>query len=135
MKAQELRIGNWVLRKSTGKPHRVVGLYKGDLGPQGSIFIDIPAEQRLMYRLHKDGVQPIPLTPEILEKCGFARHNGKWKHINSPFYLHAYIPIIPEQNSYCFAWNNYKSYSFQYLHQLQNLYFCLTGEELEIELN
>ena len=76
------------------------------------------AHDSLSY-LPKKSSRPIPLTPEILEKCGF-------------------------ENSYKFGmvWHNYlKRYAVvvngesienvpQNLHQLQNLYFALTGTEL-----
>jgi hypothetical protein len=76
-------------------------------------------------------LQPIQLTPKILEKCGFKMHKDKglWRKEN--FYLHFYTL---SENEYCFSYNNYKSASILYLHQLQNLYYALTGVELEVTL-
>lgn len=67
--------------------------------------------------------QPIPITPEILEKCGFVRNSlmdsyelGKYSVRYSMMYYEGHE--VSELNT-C-----------KYLHQLQNLYFALTGEEL-----
>jgi hypothetical protein len=90
-----------------------------------------------------DEISPIPLTPEILDKCGFGyKLNG----FNHEFrrgkcegeYLDYYLLNRHEPASY------YKLIhvigevvlvdKIWYLHQLQNLYFALTGEELPINL-
>lgn len=70
-------------------------------------------------------ISPIPLTPEILEQCGFnheihddtsyyIQHNIWFCHIGDDWYLSSHTECKP----------------FQYLHQLQNLHFALTNEEL-----
>ena len=112
--ANELRIGNWIN------------------------YLDIngvnPAQIEIddFINLKEDGEKdfpftPIPLTPEILEKCGFVMHKTSqlWRKDN--FYLHHYLV---SDNEYCFKYSDFTSSSIQYLHQLQNLYFALCGEEL-----
>lgn len=71
----------------------------------------------------------IPLTPEILEKAGFG-HNGN---------LHVYKDFEAGYNNDDFMYGQHsvrikKSLivKIKHLHQLQNLYFALTGEELNI---
>jgi len=65
---------------------------------------------------------PIPLTPEILEKCGF---------VSNPYQDRYEFGDIHVE--YCgfrdICWVNGKPH-IEYLHQLQNLYFALTNEEL-----
>ena len=64
--------------------------------------------------------EPIPLSPEILEKAGFEKCScGGWKQGE----LHLYK-----------GFNYERKRIIKYLHQLQNLYFSLTGEELTINL-
>lgn len=76
-------------------------------------------------------LSPIPLTPEILASCGFK--DGYFE--------------LPFGNKLCIGSSNNGEYVayfgeqvvtlskyYKYLHQLQNLYFALTGEELEIKL-
>jgi hypothetical protein len=132
MQANELRIGNWV--NEFGKPkqiHSVDILYLE--GEDDTDFGD-------MY-------EPIPLTPEILEKCGLKQYENfieiKGQTIGVIF------PVIeihkedwePEYQAGTYVYSGLgdpESYGFkvkiEYLHQLQNLYFALTGEELQINL-
>lgn len=80
-----------------------------------------------------DMFDAIPLTPELLEKCGFRKYRYSWS--------------TSKQNTFNFEeWSNdglglylhindHKTgQHIKYLHQLQNLYFSLTGQELEINL-
>lgn len=92
------------------------------------------------------GLYPIPLTEEILLKCGFEKEpmayrksidyfGGGKKLTFSGDYL--YIVDSEKQNTIptdiITLWNKDICKEF-YLHQLQNLYFALTGQELEINL-
>jgi hypothetical protein len=96
---------------------------------------------------------PIPLTPEILEKCGFIKTSYS-NHKSNPyisqeirdldffdhrfnnmvlsgvgrpieFYEVEYCPLDIEERTYIAKLNH--------LHQLQNLYYALTNQELEIK--
>lgn len=75
--------------------------------------------------------EPIPLSPEILEKAGFeipvntssyAYRMGKWAVFLWP------------TGAISVEFKNIEICELQHLHQLQNLYFSLTGEELTINL-
>lgn len=78
----------------------------------------------------------IPLTPEILEKCGFVKTlSGSYTIMDEDCWL---TTIIGGYNySKCYSSNTGEFFEVgqvKYLHQLQNLYFALTGEELNIQL-
>jgi hypothetical protein len=78
---------------------------------------------------------PIPLTEEILLKVGYKFYNGKTKgDLCMDFGGKLDIDFI---NGKIQVKSHYEEYSMyrpifgiKYLHQLQNLYFVLTGEEL-----
>lgn len=77
------------------------------------------------YRCKKEKLQPIRLTEEILLKCGFSKIACFYSSKDETLELtHDFIVWKP----------NTKKLEIKYLHQLQNLYFALTGEELIIEL-
>ena len=96
-----------------------------------------------------DQINPIPLTEEILLKCGFERCNeNRYKfYIHGVNYISLHLDYLIEKNewfegSFSVSFRE-KSLSpnfegsnlcYRYLHQLQNLYFALTGKELEINL-
>ena len=68
MRAEDLQIGDWV-RNDLGETQRVV-----ELREEGAM---------LFYNdIYQYGdIQPIPLTPEILEKNGFIkRYNYQWEY-------------------------------------------------------
>lgn len=115
MKAHELRIGNWVITGSI--PTIVDGLNKSAyLDPDGDWY-------------YYEAVSPIPLTPEILEKCGFEQSEYlvfKLGYFTLCFYSDGYAYFQGERKV---------GIGYRNLHQIQNLYFALTGEELQINLN
>jgi len=117
---KELRIGNWVI---FDRRHEQI---LGDIsGPHG------------LHQESNSNLSPISLTPEILEKCGFVRSQNRpmqdhyeIKDGGKKFIL--YIPWrIDGLVKLYFApkWGGIKT-PVVYLHQLQNLYFALTGAEL-----
>lgn len=109
IKANELRIGNWVYSKSHNWNYKVILLeYDKELN-----------------------AKPIPLTEEILIKCGFVKVLGNYEMENFRFYLTK--PANYNGMLFCEA-NNVITDKIQYLHQLQNMYQLLTNEELTIQL-
>jgi hypothetical protein len=111
--AKELRLGNWVMENQSGQ------LFKIEKGA------DIDS--------HATEFSPVPITPEVLSQCGFAFHNyfklwqknkkvqgtGPDMELDSGFWVldfsHHRIGV-----------------ALKSLHQLQNLYFSLKQQELEI---
>lgn len=74
-------------------------------------------------------IEPIPLTPEWLGKCGFNRIN----HVEGYSFFAKKGCCIDIYENKTLLWGHV-SYAIKYLHQLQNLYHALTGEELTITL-
>ena len=87
-----------------------------------------------------ENYDPIPLTEEILLKCGFSksvRPNCEDIYIDLPARMilwfnegnYAEMDLIQDDKRISFKHSHIK-----HLHQLQNLYFCLCGKELNVEL-
>jgi hypothetical protein len=93
-------------------------------------------------QMRKADLKPIPLTPEILEKCGFEKDADPYNWANPDWDIYRIKRMSIGVKEGMFAWYNrsdddfYSSYypELKFLHQLQNLYFSLTGEELEVKL-
>lgn len=104
MKATELRIGNYVK--------------------------DPYSETIRLISVEKDAsmLRPIPLTEEWLERFGF--YDGRKRIVNDSFLQLtekrrvSYTYRIETGADISHAWH------LEHVHQLQNLYFALTGEEL-----
>jgi hypothetical protein len=138
MKANELRINNWVHNEITGRDMQVYPMM-------------IPQMEHTKPK-HDNGIVPILLTEEWLKKFGF-RKVYSWFDIkisignvlNVRFFEDKHISVwlserkIPKFCESRLNWLNGKreiimiEYDLKYVHQLQNLYFALTGEELIIK--
>ena len=121
MKANELRIGNYVNNVNTN-----------DLICVDANNIKDAANYDLWVG------EPIPLTGEWLLKLGFRMHtnSGSWFHTytKDKFVIEDRFSGLLKNRSHKFEheacrWEN----DIRYVHQLQNLYFALTGEELKIK--
>jgi hypothetical protein len=108
MKKNELRIFNWVRRKESDT--------------------NIQIEQYLLCESELGNYIPIRLTEKWLLKFGF-----EWKQIKD---VSSYT--LSKLEIYQYSSNNNKIFfeysdgevELKYVHQLQNLYFALTGNEL-----
>lgn len=121
IKPEELRIGNWFTKD--GEYHNVGHIQKN--------FYNI-----CVNNYGPENINPIPLTPEILEAVGFDKEKelvyvlkkfdqchvvliqrlDVWMlHITGPFGMVQCSPI-------------------QHLHNLQNFIYSISGKELEVKL-
>jgi len=122
MEANELRIGNYVkiddlpIEKITLETFKILSEYPHHIG----LF------------------EPIPLTEEILLKCGFEKFEGEF-HLN----VNEVRIEMFYHDSWYFGYNRIvennvietcELLGYWDLHQLQNLYFALTQTELTINL-
>ena len=133
MNATELRIGN------------LVELTNIEYGTNKTPYeIDIDDFNDLYHKRIK--IKPIPITPEWLERAGFSK-----RLINNKFYEY-FIDATPPnyKNDYVIKWwdtdfdrkinfspvlsGTIHTFPCDYIHQLQNLYFALTGKELEFNV-
>lgn len=78
--------------------------------------------------------QPIPLTEEWLLKMGFSKITFNHSTLIEYDLKESDLDVIyfdPEKPDNGFYWGSWKG-GVNYVHQLQNLYFALTGEELTL---
>jgi hypothetical protein len=126
IKKTELRIGNYIDYERT--THVVTRLLAHHVSHDWYKSIGEDA-----YDTSYDSINPIPLTPEILEKCGFKRMSSDWRWKGIFFIYYKANEEVWE----CVIEESYASKAIttiKYLHQLQNLYFALTNKELIINL-
>lgn len=118
MKASELRIGNLVSNMNPRHNDSILTIES----------IGDNHEVNMFYRKYLlSELEPIPLTEEWLLKFGFVKHKT--------------TDIYPTFAKQMFNWNDGILYIIGYgfmnhikhVHQLQNIYFALTGEELVVK--
>jgi hypothetical protein len=122
MKANELRIGNFVFEplNENKKAFKVFEIYHEEDYDKINYFNAL-------------NFQPIPLTEEWLINFGFKRVNCGigWDEISNG---KVQLTEVPTNKGKLIAFN-YATDKYNYLkyvHQLQNLYFALTGVELPL---
>ena len=127
MKPEELRIGNWVCDEHGGED-QVISIENNHMQREISEYATI--DLKYYGTINIKDIYPIPLTPEWLERLGFGVGEGP----NYKIFMRDRLMIEwSPQLGYYFEWEDdedYRKTSIQHVHQLQNLYFALTGEEL-----
>lgn len=99
-------------------------------------FEDDVAQAGTRYKLLTE-LEPIILTAEILEGAGFEERSGLFtsKHFEKGDLQLKFNGEYFERVSITTLNTTASILPIQYFHQLQNLYFAFTGEELEIKLH
>lgn len=130
--ANEVRLGNYILHKVNTRILPAKCNYE---------------HFELLRSGNAKDIFPIPLKAEILQKCSFIE-NKSYPLLPEAREFILILPVIGnanneirayiKNNKECFArvtLNNLPvSNNFYHLHQLQNIYFSLTGEELQVGL-
>ena len=122
MKANELRIGNWVEEA-----------HSGEFGQVDMVVLSI------IERMSNHSYKPIPLTEEWLQRFGFKKKNfdsnywfekraGDFDLITNDIGDSAFS----KKFDHVFIIETIRP-RIKHVHSLQNLYFALTGEELTIK--
>lgn len=130
IQAQDLRIGNWVNYYNDNVYFKVVSV--------GHSGLDVENSHEKTW-IERDQFQPIPITPEILEKAGFI---GKYKSCGYHYTKDIVNLSSQDEDDYGNSIENYQLHFYHnhqgapiyFVHQLQNLYHSLIGEELKLEL-
>jgi hypothetical protein len=135
LKANDLRIGNYI---TSG----VNGIFRDDLMFIGKV-LEIGNEEREFEQIYceceesfewffKGNYFGIPLTEKWLLKFGF-----EWSILHQAHYLNGFDFVIDICEHYSrvikYRRNGEVITRIEYVHQLQNLYIAITGEELTIK--
>jgi hypothetical protein len=115
MKANELRIGNWVMVFPVKHPQQVCDV----------MFDSVNTES--VFGQHYGEVDPIPLTEDWLLKFGFVSNPYEDRYEKGTIHIEC-----DKTKGATYLWIENMPH-IKYVHQLQNLYFALTGEELTYE--
>ena len=123
---REIRVGNWIKSIHTG-------------ATQVSLFMlgEIADDETYL-----DHLMPIPLTPELLVKAGFTWETDQKRHLQLEishgkrltFYYNGDAAEMLQFYQDDYLEGFFSIESPKYVHQFQNLYFSITGQELEINL-
>lgn len=111
MKITDLRIGNLIM-------------YDGKIKEADTwVFEDLS--------IHADWVKPIPITPEWLLRLGIPSEHPEWEYQIPVGALKWYFRYNTEW--YSEIGGIYIDSRVQYVHQVHNLYYALTGNEINVK--
>ena len=144
IKASELRIGNWIVWNprltsptTTLIPFQVevtsIRANKiGYISPRVEHRAE-PFEDDLLHLETPlkplEEFEPILLTADLLERCGFTKEPSDHRYT-----CHGKVPLcisLRNDKSIMVKLDNHEL-NYYFFHQLQNLYYTLTGEELDL---
>jgi hypothetical protein len=115
IKKSELRIGNWIQSENHNRQKVIIQVNDG-------FCIDFA---------QRNNGNPLPLTEEWLIKFGFEKPAHSWNgdifHLTEWDEFPLNWAVAMDKNGAILV------LKLKYVHQLQNLYFALTGVELEIK--
>ena len=122
--AKDVRIGNWVI-KITGTDRNTKSFFEYQpiaLGENAFSFASV--------------CFPIKLNAAMLGSCGFRNESGEWYKNLEVEGLEDGLPLLryKTENGSWYLKGHLLDLQPEYVHQLQNLYYALTGKELETEL-
>lgn len=145
MKASELRIGNKLMLSKEMQQslfdsceislrNNVISITKIDVDNDIEAWVNSNDDDEIIDFCLDTHIKPIPLTEEWFLKFGF--------DATSRGYIigeHWVFPLLITRDKFGYIMKIFNndigtlcSPTLEYVHQLQNLYFALTGEELEI---
>ena len=144
LKVTDLMVGDLVqIKEKDGKKlvgaFRVVAIGKTYLGgvisdfvKNGTISMSYIEDEKRVYETEICNIEPIPLTPEILEKNGLA-NDPYGCHFVEDEYMDLEISSEEEGIYWTINYNEYAILKLKYVHQLQHA-LRLCGIKKEIEL-
>lgn len=125
---QDLCIGNWVYDgKGTQFPMfiRAIG--------EDYVYLDFEGNEGDLWESKPEDLNGIPLNEELLKKCGLRSAGSMWEHpdysfeVDYDFEKDVYIPS--------YNWVEYHiGHLIKFLHELQNLFWNITKQQLNIKL-
>lgn len=131
IQANELRIGNLIQANGPIMEVRRVG--------EASVELYLHGSEADNWDEDLEDCTPIPLTPEILIAAGFREENkAEWSiEYENDFFIVAKNLVVGVEIYLGFDVDIYHEVLYErikYVHQLQNLIYALSGNELTIKL-
>lgn len=138
MKANELRLGNWIKYKNSyAKVENMSSRFIMDT----SDYVGVRYTGGWYTMCVSTAFKPIELTEEVLLKIGFSKYNDVINiySFENESVIVIYAPDlkllrIEDIKSDILIDRNVRLNNVEYLHQLQNVYYLLIGKELEVSL-
>ena len=119
----DLRLGNWLYESDKSKfPMQVEGIGKD------WIYLNFEGNESDVFENTDKEIYPIPLNKQLLENIGF-KFSNDYAYLGEftlNYYKDGFMISVNENDRHI-------TEPISFVHELQNLYYALTGKELEIK--
>ena len=118
MNRKEIAVGNWVHFITNGIPCRITEIYLTLDTDEPKRMVSLSSRNGERYCVYIEDIEPIEISPEILERIGFKRSKTfvEWKYEADGVYIlwkpFSWIKIQTKEVSIIFP--------CEYVHELQN---------------
>lgn len=128
---KELRIGNWIIGTTDGigVPNQIQQVFSIDENYINPIY----NHQGESYYIKPEDAEPIPLTEDILIKCGFKKEGERYR---SPWFCDGTEALYILKDEFSFFYQPLEPMMpvrFESLHRLQNFFYANTYQEIEFK--
>ena len=133
MKASELRLGNYIFQQMEMEDGKYLPVKVVEISEDRILFLTEKQQFFLGIRPFSSIIKqaiPIHLTEDWLLKFGFTLNRNRMQ-ISENFYFENNKLWVGLPDGQFRRYIQISSDRWQYVHQLQNLYFALIGEELK----
>ena len=127
----ELMLGNWV-EYATGinGDKRSIPMYVKAIF-RDEVYLDFEGNDGDVWEEKEENLLGIPITEELLEKCGFKKIEGERSYRIDDAVIIYGVPSTKCWMIRMFAFGKIPVFD---IHELQNAYFMLTNKHLEVKL-
>ncbi len=135
LKENEIRIGNWVKYYKGESTGEILGMTFSVFSKNNKVAVSIePPEDTGWTQTSLDDLQPIPITEEWLLHFGWVWNERTNSFENNDTRMHLeYRKLNGSYTMFNYVLKAKIAERIWHVHQLQNLYFALTGNELTIK--
>lgn len=134
IKETEIMIGNWLVVKDNNQVCQITAINR---------LLGVQVNDNILCWAKFEDLIPIPLTEDILFKCGFRKEDYKKGHIGIDFKSgHTIMDFVLEEPWFMGEWNDcytfelpsFRFLNVRYVHDLQNLFRVITQTDLKFKI-
>ena len=135
LQISEMRLGNYFLADDLPQTLSAISIAAADAAAQPMIGF-YTAEKLEYIPADSQRLQPLPLSNDVMQACGFKFDNyfKRWQKKRKVFGPGVEMELDGDYTALDFSGRPIIK-EIQHLHHLQNLYYALKREEMEVQLN
>lgn len=128
LKASELRIGNLVDRENTGHSLEITALHLVNFDKMKSFLFPLKLREKQLLKFGFTNIDRSNIYVKLIHQIGETKLKSLAVYIDENNYTVAIVDYYTGVEK-----TDLLHFDYEFVHQLQNLYFALVGEELVLQ--